>query len=38
MEELAKVAPEVGRVLALLTIHSPSTIADLSVRVQDLLP
>ena len=38
MEELAKVAPDVGRVLALLTIHSPSTIADLRVRVQDLLP
>lgn len=38
MEELAKVAPEVRRVLALLTIHSPSTIADLRVRVQDLLP
>ena len=38
MEELATVAPDVGRVLALLTIHSPSTIADLRVRVQDLLP
>ena len=38
MEELAKAAPDVGRVLALLTIHSPSTIADLRVRVQDLLP
>jgi len=38
MEELAKAAPEVGRVLALLTIHSPSTIADLRIRVQDLLP
>lgn len=38
MEELAIAAPDVGRVLALLTIHSPSTIADLRVRVQDLLP
>ncbi len=38
MEELATVAPDVGRVLALLTIHSPSTIADLRIRVQDLLP
>ena len=33
-----KAAPGVGRVLALLTIHSPSTIADLHARVQDLLP
>ena len=38
MEELAMAAPDIGRVLALLTIHSPSTIADLRVRVQDLLP
>lgn len=38
MEELAKVAPAIGRVLALLTIHSPSTIADLRTRVQNLLP
>lgn len=38
MEELATVAPDTGRVLALLTIHSPSTIADLRIRVQDLLP
>jgi exonuclease SbcD len=38
MEELATVAPGVGRVLALLTIHSPSTIADLRVRIQQLLP
>lgn len=38
MEELAAQAPGVGSVLALLTIHSPSTIADLRTRVQDLLP
>jgi exonuclease SbcD len=38
MEELAKVAPDIGRVLALLTIHSPSTIADIRTRVQHLLP
>lgn len=38
MEELAAAAPSVGRVLALLTIHSPSAIADLRTRVQDLLP
>jgi exonuclease SbcD len=38
MEELAAAAPGIGRVLALLTIHSPSTIADLRTRVQDLLP
>jgi exonuclease SbcD len=38
MEELGKVAPDIRRVLALLTIHSPSTIADLRTRVQDLLP
>jgi DNA repair protein SbcD/Mre11 len=38
MEELAAAAPGVGRALALATIHSPSTIADLHSRVQDLLP
>ena len=38
MQELAEAAPSVGRVLALLTIHSPSTIADIRTRVQDLLP
>ena len=38
MDELAAVAPGVGGALALLTIHSPSTIADLHDRVQDLLP
>jgi exonuclease SbcD len=38
MEELARVAPDTGRVLALLTIHSPSTIADLRTRIQGLLP
>jgi DNA repair protein SbcD/Mre11 len=38
MEELAEAAPAVGRVLALVTIHSPSTIADIRTRVQDLLP
>ena len=38
MQELVIAASDVGRVAALLTIHSPSTIADLSVRVQDLLP
>jgi exonuclease SbcD len=38
MEELAEAAPGIGRVLALLTVHSPSTIADLQARVQDLLP
>jgi DNA repair protein SbcD/Mre11 len=38
MEQLADTAPSVRRVLALLTIHSPSTIADLNARVQDLLP
>ena len=38
MEQLAEAAPGVGRALALLTIHSPSTIADLRARVQDLLP
>jgi DNA repair protein SbcD/Mre11 len=38
MQELADSAPSVGRVLALLTIHSPSTIADIRTRVQDLLP
>jgi len=38
LEQLAEAAPGVGRALALLTIHSPSTIADLHVRVQDLLP
>jgi DNA repair protein SbcD/Mre11 len=38
MDELAAVAPDVGCVLALLTIHSPSTISDLRIRVQDLLP
>lgn len=38
MEQLAETAPGVGRVLALLTVHSPSTIADLHTRVQDLLP
>jgi DNA repair protein SbcD/Mre11 len=38
MQELAEAAPNVGRVLALLTIHSPSTIADIRTRVQDLLP
>lgn len=38
MEELAKTAPDTGRVLALLTIHSPSTIADIRARVQELLP
>ena len=35
---LAEAAPSVGRVLALLTIQSPSTIADIRTRVQDLLP
>jgi exonuclease SbcD len=38
MEDLAAAAPGVGRALALATIHSPSTIADLHSRVQDLLP
>jgi DNA repair protein SbcD/Mre11 len=38
MEQLAETAPGVGRALGLLTIHSPSTIADLRARVQDLLP
>jgi exonuclease SbcD len=38
LEQLAEVAPRVGRALALLTIHSPSTIADLRARVRDLLP
>ena len=38
MQELAEAAPSVGRVLALLTIHSPSTIADIRTRAQDLLP
>jgi exonuclease SbcD len=38
LEQLAQAAPGVGRALALLTIHSPSTIADLRARVQDLLP
>lgn len=38
MGELAAAAPGVGRALALATIHSPSTIADLHSRVQDLLP
>lgn len=38
MEQLAEVAPGVGRALALLTIRSPSTIADLRTRVQELLP
>jgi DNA repair protein SbcD/Mre11 len=38
LEDLAAAAPGVGRVLALATIHSPSTIADLHSRVQDLLP
>ena len=37
MEELAEAAPNVGRVLALLTVHSPSAIADIRTRVQDLL-
>jgi exonuclease SbcD len=38
MEELATAASGVGRALALATIYSPSTIADLHSRVQDLLP
>jgi DNA repair protein SbcD/Mre11 len=38
MDQLAEAAPDVGRVLALLTIHSPSTIADLPAKVQELLP
>ncbi len=38
MEQLAEVAPTIGQALALVTIHSPSTIADLHARVQDLLP
>ncbi len=38
MDELATAAPGVGQVLALATIHSPSTIADLHSCVQDLLP
>ena len=37
LEQLAEAAAGVGRALALLTIHSPSTIADLRARVQDLL-
>jgi DNA repair protein SbcD/Mre11 len=37
MEQLAEAAPGVGRALALLTIHSPSTVSDLHSRVQDLL-
>lgn len=37
LEQLAGAAAGVGRALALLTIHSPSTIADLRARVQDLL-
>jgi hypothetical protein len=38
MEELAEAAPGVGRVLALVTIHSSSAIADIHARVEDLLP
>lgn len=38
MNQLAEAAPGAGRVLALLTIHSPSTIADLRPQAQDLLP
>jgi exonuclease SbcD len=38
MEQLADIAPGVGRALALLTIRSPSAIANLRARVQDLLP
>lgn len=38
IEQLAETAPSVGSVLALLTIHSPSTISDLHARVQELLP
>jgi DNA repair protein SbcD/Mre11 len=38
MQQLADTASGVGAVLALLTIHSASTIADLHAQVQDLLP
>jgi DNA repair protein SbcD/Mre11 len=38
MDQLAETAPGVGRALALLTVQSPSTIADLRARVQQLLP
>lgn len=38
LEELSVAAPGVGRALALLTIRSPSAIADVRARVQDLLP
>ena len=38
MEQLAEAAPGVGRALALVTVHSPTTVADLRSRVADLLP
>jgi DNA repair protein SbcD/Mre11 len=38
IEELAEQARGVGRVLALVTVQTPTAIVDLRARVQDLLP